>query len=324
MRASRLSGTPHQQVAQLARVPAADAELARRRPATVQRPASIRTSSTCARLTSSERWMRTKPASAQPSSSVVSGVRSRWLSAADVQPGVVALRLDPADVAAADEPGHAAELDGHLLVVARAVRPVAARDHAPHGLGEPFLAHRLEHVVDARRARRRRPRARRARSRTRPAAATLKLAQHAGPARGPDSPGIRMSRKTASTSVSRSSRSASVAESQVRTRADPVVAAEQELQLVERRLLVVDHEQAQGIQAVMSAQWTPGAYFGHPHGHLGARVRGGLHDQAVVVTERPSAAARRRCPGRPSRCRGRRPARVVPAPGPRPRRRPRP
>ena len=68
-----------------------------------------------------------------------------------MQPGVVALRLDVGDVAAVDEPGHPAALDGDLGVVAgrRGLgRAVDGADHPAYGLGEPVGAHRLEHVVD--------------------------------------------------------------------------------------------------------------------------------------------------------------------------------
>ena len=46
---------------------------------TVQRPESIRTSVMWASATSNERWIRTNPAGRHSSSSVESGVRSRWL-----------------------------------------------------------------------------------------------------------------------------------------------------------------------------------------------------------------------------------------------------
>ena len=85
----------------------------------MQRPASIRISVTWRSATSSERWIRTKPAPAHSSSRVASGTRIRWGAAGRVQPGVVAVRLDVGHVGAVDEPGHAAELDGDLHLVGR-------------------------------------------------------------------------------------------------------------------------------------------------------------------------------------------------------------
>ena len=117
--------------------------------ATVQRPASIRTSVTWARETSSERWIRTKPAPAHSSSSVVSGTRIRWRAAGGVQPGVVAVRLDVGHVAR----GRTNRVTppsstGIWTSSTGAGAPVAAVDHPAYRLGQPLLAHRLEHVVD--------------------------------------------------------------------------------------------------------------------------------------------------------------------------------
>ena len=64
-----------------------------------------------------------------------------------VQPCVVAVRLDVPHVGAVDEPGDAAELDRDLVLGALGLATVEVAD-ASHGLGEPVLAHRLEHVVD--------------------------------------------------------------------------------------------------------------------------------------------------------------------------------
>ena len=98
----------------------------------------------------------------------------------------------------------------------------------------------------------------------------------------PVSPGIWMSRKTASTSLvlqdpQRLGRG--VAGEHL---ADPVVLREQVGELVERRPLVVDDQARAGRPAHAC---TPGANFGHPHGHLGAGAGRGLDDEAELVAE---------------------------------------
>ena len=115
---------------------------------TLHRPASTRTSSTCASETSRERWIRTKPASRHSTSSVVSGVRIRWLPVGGVQPGVVTVRLDVAHLAAGHEPGHAAELDRDVLLVLVLHRGRGGDHQSPDRLGEPVVTDRLEDVVD--------------------------------------------------------------------------------------------------------------------------------------------------------------------------------
>ena len=123
-------------------------ELRRRRRGRVHRPASTRTSSTCASATSRERWIRTKPASRQCSSRVVSGLRIRWLPVGGVQPGVVALRLDVADVGAGTNRVTPPSSTGMLSSSARDRRS-PRRSHDPADrLGQPVVPHRLEHVVD--------------------------------------------------------------------------------------------------------------------------------------------------------------------------------
>ena len=62
-----------------------------------------------------------------------------------VQPGVVTLGLDVADLGDRHEAGDAASLDGHLLLGVLGAR--GGQDPA-YGLGQTLGAHRLEHVVD--------------------------------------------------------------------------------------------------------------------------------------------------------------------------------
>ncbi len=69
-----------------------------------------------------------------------------------------------------------------------------------------------------------------------------------------------MSRKTASTSRSCRTRSASVAESRRQHLADPRVLLEQEGELVEGGALVVDDEDSE--TGGVGHAWTPGANFG--------------------------------------------------------------
>ena len=71
-----------------------------------------------------------------------------------VQPCVVALRLDVPHLGDRHEPRHAAELDGDALRVVLVLLPGcgggrrAGSGDAADGVGEPVLAHGLEHVVD--------------------------------------------------------------------------------------------------------------------------------------------------------------------------------
>ena len=76
-------------------------------------------------------------------------MRTRWLSVAGVQPRVVAVRLDVADLRAADEAGDAGQLDRDRLVVVarRGGRRSAAGDDPADRLGEPLGPDRLHHVV---------------------------------------------------------------------------------------------------------------------------------------------------------------------------------
>jgi hypothetical protein len=110
---------------------------------------------------------------------------------AGVQPRVVAVRLDETYVAAVDEPGDPAELDRDRLVAGRLLgRRLAQRLQDPaDGLGEPFRTTRG---------------GRWNRASTRATSS-------------PSSPGIRMSRKSASTGSPSSALSTSAPDATVRT-----------------------------------------------------------------------------------------------------------
>ena len=84
---------------------------------------------------------------AHSSSSVVSGTRTRWLTRRRCAAGRSRPAPRRADVASADEPGDAAELDRDPSSRVRLPRRRAV-DHPAYRLGEPVGAHRLEHVVD--------------------------------------------------------------------------------------------------------------------------------------------------------------------------------
>ena len=73
-----------------------------------------------------------------PPRASASGTADQVDAVGGVQPGVVALRLDVGDVGAVDEPGHAAELDGDLLVARAGAARGAAVDDPAHRLGEPL------------------------------------------------------------------------------------------------------------------------------------------------------------------------------------------
>ena len=112
-----------------------------------------------------------------------------------------------------------------------------------------------------------------------------------------------MSRKTASTSSSCSIRSASVAESQPSTLADPrVVALEQVGQLVEGGPLVVDDEDASGAgHAARHWRATPGRELRAPARSPWCRRRARSRRPGRSRRRTRCAAGRRRCRARPSR-----------------------
>ena len=94
------------------------------------------------------------------------GRARRWRAVAGVQAGVVAVRLDVEDLGALARTGSRRRARPRSSrprpLRAAGCRRRARLDHPAYGLGEPLLAHRLEHVVDGVAARRRRRRARRA------------------------------------------------------------------------------------------------------------------------------------------------------------------
>ena len=140
-----------------------------------------------------------------------------------VQPGVVALRLHPAHRRAGQHPGGAGQFDrdGRLVLACRGAPTTGAAARSRRRTRRSDSASRSAGPACGRsrpRPGRTRPRrGRRTRSRTRsPAAGRTGRSTRASSM--PSRPGIRMSRKTASTSVSRSTRSASVASPAVYTR----------------------------------------------------------------------------------------------------------
>ena len=141
-------GPPDQHVAQLAGVPAADGQLRRRRPAT-RAPAGVDAHLVDVRQRDQQRAVDAHEAGVAPVL-LEGGQRGADQVAAvgGVQPRVVALRLGVEHLAARDEPGHAAELDRDGVLVAAAPGAADRLDDPADRLGQPVVAHRLEHVVD--------------------------------------------------------------------------------------------------------------------------------------------------------------------------------
>lgn len=200
------------------------------------------------------------------------------LAAVGVEAGVVALRLHVRDVAAVDEPGHAGPLDRDLGVVGRRAAVAAGHDPA-HRLGEPLGPHRLEHVVD-------RVQVERVdgvlfvgghehhRRRLLEPAEHLRELQAAQPGHlHVEEHRVDVGLPQRAQAVGRGAAGDDLA--------DPVVGAEQEAELVERRLLVVDdqHPQPSGVPCRHPAL-TPGA-------NLGTRTTTLVPAPRAVSTTRP-------------------------------------
>ena len=235
--------------------------------------------------------MRTKPASAQRSASAASGTRTRCEAVGGVQPGVVALRLDPAHLGARQHRGPPGQLDRDRPRRRRRApdrrRRAAASDPAQR-LGQPLRPQRLEQVVDRAEVERV-DRALVVRGDEHHRRRVGEPAQH--PGRAPGRPGRasgcrgrpRRRRRRAAPAAPSAASPAQCAPSSTRgrrragSRARPGPAA--------RRRPRAPQEPARQRHRGVQRRAARRVELRDPHAHLRARAGRGLHDQSELVAE---------------------------------------